>query len=212
MSKEKKNKSEKGSTPEEGELKSETTPESNEEIEPEVLPTDEEESDSEDKSKGDQEEDESLNERYLRLRADFANFRRRVKRERADMFARSNELMMSELLPVIDHFEMGLKTASEHHSDKAVIDGFEMVYEQLSASLAKFNLEPIDAIGKKFNPHLHEAINHMPSDEYDEEVVSHQIRRGYMLGEKLLRPTQVIVSSGSADAEKNDSPKGNKDQ
>jgi len=146
-----------------------------------------------------EEEDESLRDQFIRLQADFANFRNRTQRERLELYQRANEDLFSELLPVLDHYEMGLQTAEQHHSDKAVVDGFKMVYDQFQNVLKKFKLEPIDAVGQAFDPHKHEALTHMPSDEYPAETCSNQVRRGYLFGDKLLRAAQVVVSSGPAD-------------
>ena len=147
-------------------------------------------------------EEESLRDQFVRLQADFANFRNRTQRERLAAYQRANEDLFLELLPVLDHYEMGLQTAEEHHADKAVVDGFKLVLDQFQNVLAKFNVEPIDAVGETFDPHKHEALTHMPSDEYPEEVCSNQIKRGYMFGDKLLRAAQVVVSSGPADNDK----------
>jgi molecular chaperone GrpE len=146
-------------------------------------------------------EEESLRDQFIRLQADFTNFRNRTQRERTELYQRANEDLFLELLPVFDHYEMGLKTAEEHNADPAVLDGFRMVYDQLQHVLKKFNLAPIDAVGEEFDPHKHEALTHMPSDEYPSEICSQQIRKGYMFGDKLLRPAQVVVSSGPAISE-----------
>jgi molecular chaperone GrpE len=156
----------------------------------------------EDESAPVEEEDESLHDRFIRLQADFANFRKRTQRERLDLYQRANEDLFLELLPVLDHYEMGLDTAADHHADQAVVNGFKLVYDQLQSVLSKFNVKPIEALGETFDPHLHEALTHMPSDEYDAEVCSEQVRRGYMFGDKLLRAAQVVVSSGPANEEK----------
>lgn len=147
-----------------------------------------------------EEEDESLRDQFVRLQADFTNFRNRTQRERIELYQRANEDLLLEILPVLDHYEMGLQTAEQHEADKAVVDGFKMVYDQFRNVLKKFNLEPIEAVGQEFDPHKHEALTHMPSDEYPAEVCSNQVRRGYMFGDKLLRAAQVVVSSGPADA------------
>ncbi|MDF7807457.1 nucleotide exchange factor GrpE [Pontiellaceae bacterium B12219] len=147
-----------------------------------------------------EEEDESLRDQFVRLQADFANFRNRTQRERVELYQRANEDLLLEILPVLDHYEMGLQTAEQHDADSAVVDGFKMVYEQFQNVLNKFKLEPIEAVGQEFDPHKHEALTHMPSEEYPEGICSNQIRRGYMFGDKLLRPAQVVVSSGPADA------------
>lgn len=147
-----------------------------------------------------EEEQESLRDQFVRLQADFINFRNRTQRERLELYQRANEDLLLELLPVLDHYEMGLQTAQKHQADAAVVDGFKMVYDQFQNVLKKFNLTPIDAVGEQFDPHKHEALTHMPSDEYPAEVCSNQIRRGYLFGDKLLRAAQVVVSSGPAQA------------
>ncbi|HEY5653662.1 MAG TPA: nucleotide exchange factor GrpE [Pontiella sp.] len=146
------------------------------------------------------EEEESLRDQFVRLQADFTNFRNRTQRERIELYQRANEDLLLEILPVMDHYEIGLQTAEQHDADKAVVDGFKLVYDQFQNVLNKFNLKPIDAVGEEFDPHKHEALTHMPSDEYPAEVCSNQVRRGYMFGDKLLRAAQVVVSSGPAKA------------
>jgi molecular chaperone GrpE len=141
------------------------------------------------------EDEEPLKNQILRLQADFDNFRKRTQRERNELFLFANEAICLEMLPVIDHFEMGFKSAEAHQTDSAVTEGFRMVYNQLLDVLKKFNVVAINAVGEPFNPHRHEAILHMPSDKPAETVLE-QVRRGYMLGEKLLRAAQVIISSG----------------
>lgn len=150
------------------------------------------------------EDEESLRDQFVRLKADFANFRNRVQRERLELYQRANEDLLLEILPVLDHFEMGLETAQKHDSDKAVADGFKLVYEQFQNVLNKFNVKPIEVVGQSFDPHIHEALTHMPSEEYDSEICSNQIRRGYLFGDKLLRPAQVVVSSGPAEVANED--------
>ena len=147
------------------------------------------------------EEEESLRDQLVRLQADFTNFRNRVQRERTELYQRANEDLFLELLPVLDHYEMGLQTAEKSNTDPAVLDGFRMVYDQFEKVLKHFGVSPIDAVGEEFDPHLHEALTHLPSEEFPAEVCSEQVRRGYLFGEKLLRPAQVVVSSGSAQEE-----------
>ena len=151
-----------------------------------------------------EEEDESLRDQFVRLQADFANFRNRTQRERIELYQRANEDLLLEILPVLDHYEMGLQTAEQHAADQAVVDGFKLVYDQFQNVLNKFNLKPIEAVGEEFDPHKHEALTHMPSDDFPAEVCSNQVRRGYMFGDKLLRAAQVVVSSGPAKAETED--------
>jgi molecular chaperone GrpE len=146
----------------------------------------------------------ALNDRLLRLQADFDNMRKRVIKERAEIYSRANEDIMLEMLPALDHLDMAIATAAEHEisgPDAAVVDGFKLVSEQLLSVLKKFGLEPINAEGQQFNANRHEAISQMPSDTVAEGVVITQTRRGWMLGERLLRPAQVVLSAGPASKE-----------
>jgi molecular chaperone GrpE len=137
-------------------------------------------------------------ERLIRLKADFDNLRRRFERERQEMVVQSNERLIRELLPVLDHFELAVDAATQHKTDKAVQDGFGMVYDQFVSAMSGFGLKPVEAQGKPFDPNVHEAIAQQPSADVPEHIVMLQTRRGYMLGERLLRPAQVIVSGGPA--------------
>lgn len=141
-------------------------------------------------------EADALKDRLLRLQADFDNFRKRVQRERAELYVKANEDILKDLTSVIDHFEMGLATATARKADKAVHDGFQLVYDQLLALGKKYGLAPLDAHSAAFDPHLHEAVSHVPSDEYAADEIVAQTRRGYKLGDRLIRPVQVVVSSG----------------
>jgi molecular chaperone GrpE len=148
-----------------------------------------------------QPEYEAMKEKYLRLYADFDNYKKRVQRERIELIKHANEDLISSLLPVLDHLGLALSNAGSHdHADatKSMVDGFKMVGEQLMGELKKYGLEPVNALGQPFNHNLHESISLAPSEEYAEGVVMHQVRRGYTLGEKLLKAAQVVVSSGPA--------------
>jgi molecular chaperone GrpE len=138
----------------------------------------------------------TLKDRLLRLQADFDNFRKRTQREKAEWSLSANETIVRELIPVLDHFELGLKTSVEHKTEKPVHDGFQMIYEQLLASLKKFGVVPFDVHESGFDPVHHEAVAHIPSAEYPSDEIIAQTRRGWKLGEKLLRPVQVVISSG----------------
>jgi molecular chaperone GrpE len=143
------------------------------------------------------EEEEPLRLQFIRLQADFDNYRKRVARERTDLYLRANQDLIEELLPVIDHYEMGLENAMKHEADSSMVDGFKMVFDQMQKVLGKFNVTPIDSLGEAFDPHTQEAVSHLPSAEYAENLVMAQVRRGYKIGDKLLRAAQVVVSSGS---------------
>lgn len=141
---------------------------------------------------------EQLTDRILRLQADYDNFRKRTLRDQNEMAARANADLLLEILPVMDHFDRGLREARAHKADKGVIDGFQLIYDQFMAVLLKTGLAPINAEGQVFDPNFHEAIAHVPSDEHPADIVITETRRGYRLGDKLLRASQVIVSGGTA--------------
>ena len=140
---------------------------------------------------------QALNDRLLRLQADFDNFRKRTLREKGEISKRANEEIMTELLSVLDHLDMALAAAAEHATEGPVAAGFKMVSDQLLGVLVRFGLRPVDVQGQAFDTSLHEAVAHIPSAVVPENGVITQIRRGYALGEKLLRPAQVVISSGS---------------
>ncbi len=143
------------------------------------------------------EEEESLRDQFVRLQADFANFRNRTQRERVELYQRANEDLLLEFLPVLDHFELGLEMAKKQEADPAVMEGFTLVYDQFKSVLDRFKVKPIKAVGEVFDPHYHEALTHMPSAEHAEGVCMNEVRKGYVMGEKLLRAAQVVVSSGA---------------
>ena len=140
-----------------------------------------------------------LKDRLLRLQADFDNFRKRTARERQEWQAFATEQLIKDFLAVVDHFELGLVTAEKNQTPPAVLDGFKLVYDQMLGLLKKQGVTVLTAApGSAFDPHQHEAISHMPSEEHPADVVIAETRRGYKLGDKLIRPLQVVVSSGSA--------------
>ena len=142
--------------------------------------------------------EEALKGQLLRLQADFDNFRKRTLRERNDLYKRANEDIMEELLPILDHMDMALKAAAEHDAPEAFTEGFRMVGGQMLNVLKKFGLNPIETEGAAFDPNVHEAISHLPSEAISEGAIMAEARRGFMLGDYLLRPAQVVVSRGGA--------------
>ncbi|MEI6971079.1 MAG: nucleotide exchange factor GrpE [bacterium] len=137
-----------------------------------------------------------LEDSKLRLLADFDNYRKRSVRDREAAVRLARENMLVEFLPVIDNIELGINAAMSHNVDKAFVEGYRMVADQLTAALARFGLKPQDAEGAQFDPNLHEAIQQVPSDEHEAGKVISVARRGYLSGDAVLRPAQVVVSSG----------------
>jgi molecular chaperone GrpE len=141
------------------------------------------------------EEEESFKLQYLRLRADFDNFRKRIQREKSEWTQRCLENLCEDMLTVLDHYDLGL--ANSHDVSDETRKGFQMVRDQLGSVLGKYGLSVILAEEGSFDPNLHEAITHMPSAEVPEGDVVAMTRKGYQLGAKLLRPAQVVVSAGA---------------
>ena len=137
--------------------------------------------------------------RYTRLLADFDNFRKRQVREREETVKRANEALILELLPVIDHLDLALASAAV--PDDPFVTGVRIVADQLHAALAKADARPVEAAGQPFTPEHCEALGEMPSDTAPAGHVAVQLRKGWLLAGRLLRPAQVMVSSGPATAE-----------
>ena len=131
-----------------------------------------------------------------RVAADFDNYRKRVARDQAAQAARATESLVSELLPVLDNLERALD-ASEHHEEAKVAEGVKLVQQQLIDLLSRRGLEEIAAeAGAAFDPHVHEALSQQPS-EHPEGAISEVWQRGYTLGDRVVRPARVVVSSGT---------------
>lgn len=140
----------------------------------------------------------ALKDRLMRLQADFDNFRKRTVRDREETSRRAAEGLLKELLPVADHFDLGIRAAQKNHLKHAVIDGLEGVLKQLQSVLEKAGVTPIDTRQQPFDPHSHECVAHIPSEEHPEGVIIEETRKGYRLGTYVLRASQVIVSTGPA--------------
>ena len=133
----------------------------------------------------------------LRSQADFENYKKRAAREKDEAIKYANSSLLEKLIAIVDNFELGLEAARAEGEKSPVFAGMSMVLKQLMDFLGDSGLQPIDATGQKFDPNLHEAIAHEPSDEFPEGTVIRQTRRGYKMKDRLLRPSSVVVSSGS---------------
>ncbi len=131
-----------------------------------------------------------LNDRFLRLAADFDNFRKRTERERESVVALANERFALDLLEVADNFDRALRS-----EDSRLREGLEQIRQLLGSQLQRHGITPIDSLKKSFNPAEHEAIAHVPSDE-PEGVVIDEVVCGYRMNEKVIRHAKVAVSKG----------------
>jgi molecular chaperone GrpE len=134
----------------------------------------------------------------LRDRADFENTRKRLQREKEEAVRYANASLLEKLLPVVDNFELGLAAARQSADGSAVLSGMSMVQKQLEDFLLDNGLQPIDAIGQKFDPNLHQALGEEASGEVPEGVVVRQLRKGYKLRDRLIRAANVFISKGRA--------------
>lgn len=131
--------------------------------------------------------------RYLRERADMENYRKRVNREKEELLNYGNKSLLEEMLPVIDNLERALAHASEDGMD-AVVEGIRLTHSMLLSALKKFNVTPIEAVGTPFNSAFHQAMAQVPTDQQEPNTVVEEYQKGYMLKDRLLRPSMVTVA------------------
>jgi molecular chaperone GrpE len=141
---------------------------------------------------------ERFRDHALRTQADFDNFRKRAAREKEDAVKYSNASFLERLIPILDNFELGLNAARTSAADSPILSGMDMVAKQLSDFLTSSGVEPVSAEGQPFDPNLHEAVGQEESDTVAEGIVIRQLRKGFKLRDRLLRPATVMVSKGAA--------------
>jgi len=139
---------------------------------------------------------DELWDRVLRATADLENFKKRAARERQEAIKFANASLLEKLIPALDNLEMALAAANnaEIHSMESLKTGIAMICNQLKAALADTGLEEIDATNQAFDPNLHEAVSHQESADVPEGQVLQQLRKGYKLRERLIRPASVVVA------------------
>ena len=137
-------------------------------------------------------EDEGLNTKYLRLMADFQNYKRRTEKEKNDIYSYANEKLVAQLLDVMDSFERAL---GHECTDAGYAEGMKMIFKQLSDVLEKSGLEEIKALGEDFDPNFHNAVMTEDNDEFESGKVTAVMQKGYMLNNKLIRPSMVKVNN-----------------
>lgn len=153
---------------------------------------DEEKCENKGENKERSEEDEALNTKYLRLMADFQNYKRRTEKEKGDIYAYANEKIVSQLLEVVDNFERALK---HECADESYAEGMDMIFKQLAGVLEKAGLEEINALGEDFDPNFHNAVMTEDNDEYESGKVTEVMQKGYTLNSKVIRPSMVKVNN-----------------
>ena len=137
---------------------------------------------------------EELNDKYMRTFAEFDNFRKRTEKEKAAMFEVGAKSIVEKILPIVDSFERGLATLSEEEKSQPFADGMDKVYKQMVKALEEAGVTPIEAVGKEFDPNLHNAVMQVESEEYEEGVIAQELLKGYMYRDTVVRYSMVAVT------------------
>ena len=142
-----------------------------------------------------QEKYDTLNNQYIRLAADFDNYRKRQEQEKEALLKYGAESTLKKMIEVLDNFERGLKAIETVEDCEKVKECYNLAYKNFTDVLTKAGLEPIKAEGETFDPNFHEAVMQTPSTEHPEHTIIAELQKGYKLGDKVLRPTLVNVAT-----------------
>lgn len=175
-------------------VKDETVTESQEKETPVEEDSKVEETQSEENKKL-QEAYDKLNQQYIRLAADFDNYRKRQEQERESLVKYGTENALKKMLEVLDNFERGQKALEGVEDSEKIKECFQLVHKQVWDTLSKLGLEEIKAVGEEFDPNFHEAVMQTPTTEHPEHTVINELQKGYKVGDKILRPTLVNVAT-----------------
>ena len=138
---------------------------------------------------------EELEDRVKRQMAEFDNFRKRTEKEKSHMYEVGARDVIEKILPVVDNFERGLAAVPEEQKNDPVIDGMDKIYRQLMTVLADLGVEPIEAVGKEFDPNFHNAVMHVEDEELGENVVAEEFQKGYLYKDTVIRHSMVKVAN-----------------
>ena len=144
-----------------------------------------------------QKENADLKDQLVRKQAEFENYRKRTDREKVDARLAGRKSVLVEMLAVLDNVERALASVSQGAENDALRQGFELIYKQFKDTLTKLGIEPVEALGKTFDPHVHEAVTIEETSEHEANTVIEEFQKGYKLGDQLLRPAQVKVAAAS---------------
>jgi molecular chaperone GrpE len=143
----------------------------------------------------------NAHEKYLRLAAEFDNYKRLAQRDQREQIKFGNEQILKDLLPVIDNLERAIKAATDNGGSEALMQGVELTLKQFVGVLAKFGVTPVDSVGRPFDPATQQAVTQVDSETMPEHSVVEEFQKGYLLHDRILRAAMVSVSKGpSADA------------
>ena len=136
---------------------------------------------------------EELTDRLMRNMAEFDNYRKRSEKEKSMMYDMGIKSFIEKILPIVDNFERGFGTITEKEKESAFAQGIELIYRQLLTALEEVGLKPIDAVGKEFDPNLHNAVMHGEDDTMEENIVSDEFQKGYIYKDMVVRHSMVKV-------------------
>ena len=135
---------------------------------------------------------------YLRTLADMDNLRKRTQREKEELGKFANENILRDILPVVDNLERALEHAEQAHSSDGLLEGVQMTLTQFGQVLKKFGVEAVESVGQTFDPALHQAMGQMETVDFPANSVAQEMQKGYVLNERLLRPSMVMVAKAPA--------------
>ncbi len=142
-----------------------------------------------------QEKYDKLNQQYIRLAADFDNYRKRQEQEREALLKYGAENALKKMIEVLDNFERGEKALEKVDDCQQVKDSFNLLHKQVMDTLTKLGLEPIETEGQEFDPNFHEAVMQTPTSEHPENTIINELQKGYKMGDKVLRASLVNVAT-----------------
>jgi len=133
--------------------------------------------------------------RFLRVSAEFENYKKRAAREMNDFRKFANEGFIKEMLPVVDNLDRAIESSSnDDHAQNSVLEGVNMTLKEILKVFEQFNVKPFESLGKAFDPALHQAVMQEETDDHPENTVLNELQKGYMMHDRLLRPAMVVVS------------------
>ncbi len=153
-----------------------------------------------------QQEAQEAHDRFLRVSADFENYKKRTAREMEDFRKFANESLIKLLLPVVDNLERALDSEGENqHANNSIAEGVQMTLAEILKIFEKFHVKPVESLEKPFDPGFHQAVMQEENDSHPDKTVLKELQKGYLMHDKLIRPSMVVVSK------KKESPENHKD-
>ncbi len=138
--------------------------------------------------------------RFLRISAEFENYKKRKDREAADFRKYANETLVKELLPVVDNLERAMETSVDHEDAvSCILEGVDMTLKEIFKVFEKFAVKAVDAVGNEFDPTYHQAVMQEASDTHPDNTVTKELQKGYTIHDRLLRPAMVVVAKAASE-------------